>query len=77
LTVISRSGKLLILRACEPPDPDEFDALIAEGIKSSTLSAMNVSNLHVGKLTTQQNLLPTLARLKFQPTPGRQKQTKK
>jgi hypothetical protein len=33
-TVISRSGKLLILRAFEPPDPDEFDALIAEGINS-------------------------------------------
>jgi hypothetical protein len=33
-TVISRSGKLLILRAYEPPDPDEFDGLIDEGIKS-------------------------------------------
>jgi hypothetical protein len=33
-TVISRSGKLLILKAYEPPDPDEFDALIEEGIKS-------------------------------------------
>ena len=33
-TVISRGGKLLILRAYEPPDPDEFDALIEEGIKS-------------------------------------------
>jgi hypothetical protein len=33
-TVISRGGKLLILRAYEPPDPDEFDALIDEGIKS-------------------------------------------
>lgn len=33
-TVISRSGKLLILRAYEPSDPDEFDALIAEGINS-------------------------------------------
>ena len=33
-TVISRGGKLLILRAYEPPDPDEFDTLIDEGIKS-------------------------------------------
>ena len=33
-TVISRSGKLLILRAYEPSDPNEFDALIDEGIKS-------------------------------------------
>jgi hypothetical protein len=33
-TVISRGGKLLILRAYEPPDPDEFDGLIDEGIKS-------------------------------------------
>jgi hypothetical protein len=33
-TVISRGGKLLILRAYEPPDPDEFDALIEEGIGS-------------------------------------------
>ena len=33
-TVISRGGKLLILRAYEPPDPDAFDALIDEGIKS-------------------------------------------
>ena len=33
-TVISRSGKLLILRAYEPPDPDEFDALIEEGLRS-------------------------------------------
>ena len=33
-TVISRGGKLLILRAYEPSDPDEFDALIDEGIKS-------------------------------------------
>jgi len=33
-TVISRGGKLLILRAYEPPDPGEFDALIDEGIKS-------------------------------------------
>ena len=32
-TVISRGGKLLILKAYEPPDPDEFDALIDEGIK--------------------------------------------
>ena len=33
-TVISRSGKLLILQAYEPPDPDEFDALIDEGLRS-------------------------------------------
>ncbi len=33
-TVISRGGKLLILKAYSPPDPDEFDALIDEGIKS-------------------------------------------
>jgi hypothetical protein len=33
-TVIARGGKLLILRAYEPSDPDEFDALIDEGIKS-------------------------------------------
>jgi hypothetical protein len=33
-TVISRGGKLLILRAYEPSDPDEFDALIDDGIKS-------------------------------------------
>ena len=33
-TVISRGGKLLILRAYEPPDSDEFDALIEEGIAS-------------------------------------------
>jgi hypothetical protein len=37
-TVISRSGKLLILRAFEPSDPDEFDALIDEGIKSEHFS---------------------------------------
>ena len=33
-TVISRGGKLLILRAYELSDPGEFDALIDEGIKS-------------------------------------------
>ena len=33
-TVIARGGKLVILRAYEPTDPDEFDALIDEGIKS-------------------------------------------
>jgi len=33
-TVISRDGKLLILRAYEPPDPDEFDNLIDAGIRS-------------------------------------------
>jgi len=31
-TVISRGGKLLILKAYDPPDPDEFDALIDEGL---------------------------------------------
>jgi hypothetical protein len=36
-TVISRSGKLLILKAYEPPDPEEFDALIDEGIRSEHL----------------------------------------
>jgi hypothetical protein len=33
-TVISRGGKLLILRAYEPSDPGEFDSLIDEGIVS-------------------------------------------
>jgi hypothetical protein len=33
-TVISRGGKLLILRAYEPSDPGEFDVLIDEGINS-------------------------------------------
>jgi len=33
-TVIVRSGKLLILKAYEPPDPGAFDTLIDEGIKS-------------------------------------------
>jgi len=33
-TVISRGGKLLILRAYEPTDPAEFDALIKEGTES-------------------------------------------
>ncbi len=33
-TVIARGGKLLILRAYDPPTPDEFDALIDEGIAS-------------------------------------------
>jgi hypothetical protein len=33
-TVISRGGKLLILQAYDPPDPDEFDALIDEGLRS-------------------------------------------
>jgi len=36
-TVISRSGKLLILRAYEPPDLREFDALIDEGVASEHL----------------------------------------
>jgi Antitoxin Phd_YefM, type II toxin-antitoxin system len=33
-TIISRGGKLVVLRAYEPSDPEEFDALIDEGIKS-------------------------------------------
>jgi len=33
-TVISRGGKLVILQAYEPPDPDAFDSLINEGISS-------------------------------------------
>jgi hypothetical protein len=33
-TVIPRGGKLLILRAYEPTDPGEFDALIDEGVES-------------------------------------------
>jgi len=33
-TVMARGGKLLILRAYEPSDLDEFDALIDEGIRS-------------------------------------------
>jgi hypothetical protein len=32
--VISRGGKLLILRVYEPLDPGEFDVLIDEGIMS-------------------------------------------
>jgi hypothetical protein len=33
-TVISRGGKLVVLRAYEPLDPGELDALIDEGINS-------------------------------------------
>jgi hypothetical protein len=33
-TVIARGGKLLILKAYEPPDPDAFDSLIDEGLAS-------------------------------------------
>jgi hypothetical protein len=33
-TVIVRGGKLLILQAYDPPDPQTFDALIDEGIAS-------------------------------------------
>jgi len=33
-TVIVRGGKLLILQAYEPPDPEAFDVLIDEGIAS-------------------------------------------
>jgi hypothetical protein len=40
-TVISRGGKLVILRAYEPPDPDEFDALIDEGIRSEHFPLTN------------------------------------
>ena len=40
-TVISRGGKLLVLKAYEPPDPDEFDALIDEGIKSEHFPLSN------------------------------------
>ena len=36
-TVIARGGKLLILKAYEPPDPDEFDALIDQGVRSEHL----------------------------------------
>jgi len=32
-TIISRKGRLVILRAYEPLDPEEFDGLIDEGIK--------------------------------------------
>ena len=33
-TVISRGGKLVILQAYDPPDPNQFDELIQEGIDS-------------------------------------------
>ncbi len=33
-TVIARGGKLLILQAYEPPNPEIFDAFIDEGIAS-------------------------------------------
>jgi hypothetical protein len=33
-TVIARGGKLLILQAYDPPEPDAFDRLIDEGIQS-------------------------------------------
>jgi hypothetical protein len=33
-TIISRSGKLVILRAYEAFDPEEFDTMIDEGIRS-------------------------------------------
>jgi hypothetical protein len=33
-TVLSRKGKLVILRAYEPLDPEEFDGLIDEGVRS-------------------------------------------
>jgi hypothetical protein len=38
-TVIARGGKLLILKAYDPPNPDEFDALIDEGIASEHFPA--------------------------------------
>lgn len=40
-TVISRGGKLLILRAYEPPDIEGFDALIDEGIRSKHVPLSN------------------------------------
>jgi len=33
-TVITRGGKLVILQAYEPPDPDAFDSAIDAGINS-------------------------------------------
>jgi hypothetical protein len=33
-TVITRGGKLVILQAYEPPDPNAFDSAIDEGINS-------------------------------------------
>jgi hypothetical protein len=33
-TVIPRGGKLVVLQAYSPPDPNEFDELIREGIES-------------------------------------------
>jgi len=33
-TVIPRGGKLVILQAYDPPNPNEFDDLIREGIES-------------------------------------------
>ncbi len=36
-TVITRGGKLLILKAYDPPDPDAFDKLIDEGIAAEHL----------------------------------------
>jgi len=33
-TVIPRGGKLVVLQAYEPPNPNEFDDLITEGIES-------------------------------------------
>ena len=40
-TVISRSGKLLILKAYNPPDPGIFDALIDEGVESEHIVLTN------------------------------------
>jgi len=33
-TVITRGGKLLILQAYTPPEPDAFDSLIDEGLSA-------------------------------------------
>lgn len=41
-TVITRGGKLLILKAYEPPNPDVFDALIEQGIASEHFPVTDV-----------------------------------
>ena len=38
-TVIVRGGRLLILQAYDPPNPNDFDALIDAGIRSEHFSA--------------------------------------
>lgn len=40
-TVIIRGGKLLILQAYAPPDPEEFDALIDAGVNSEHFPLTN------------------------------------